>query len=176
MVEADGGNAANVEMVDVGWDLIPAIATKKTDALIGAYINHEKLLLEKEGHPMRTINPAEFGVPDYYELVLVASEKGLKEKPDVFKKFLEAAAKGQKFVQENPEEGLSILLNHEDKTSPLEKDIETKSLEILLPLMDAGDNQISYQDKETWEKITQWLHENKVIQKEINPEEAFINF
>jgi putative hydroxymethylpyrimidine transport system substrate-binding protein len=175
MVEADGGEVEKVEMVDVGWDLIPAIATKKTDALIGAYINHEKLLLDKEGHPMRTINPADFGVPDYYELVLVASEKGLKEKPEVFKKFLEAAAKGQKFVQENPEEGLSILLEQEDKTSPLDKEIETKSLEILLPLMDAGDKPFGYQDPATWEKIAEWLHDNKVINSKVNTEEAFIN-
>src|SRR4051812_22427340 len=137
MVKSDKGNAEKIKMVDVGWDLIPAMATKKTDALIGGYINHEKLLLEKEGHPMRTLNPADYGVPDYYELVLVASEKGLKAKPEVFKKFMTAIGEGQKFVKAHPNEGLDVLLKHEEKSSPLEKDIETKSLEMLVPLMDA---------------------------------------
>ncbi|WHY79798.1 ABC transporter substrate-binding protein [Neobacillus sp. WH10] len=176
MVKADGGDEKKVKMVDVGWDLIPAMATKKTDALIGGYINHEKLLLEKEGHPIRTLNPADYGVPDYYELVLVASEKGLKEKKDVYKKFIAAITKGQKFVTDHPKEGLSILMKHEDKTSPLEKDIETKSLEILLPLMDAKDKPFGYQDLETWEKAAQWLKSNKMIKQEVNAKDSFINF
>jgi putative hydroxymethylpyrimidine transport system substrate-binding protein len=176
MVEADGGNAEKVKMVDIGWDLIPAMATKKTDALIGGYINHEKLLLEKEGHPMRTINPADYGVPDYYELVMVASEKGLKEKPEVFKKFMTAITKGQTYVQEHPEDGLSVLMDHEDKTSPLEKDVETKSLEILLPLMDAKEKPFGYQDPEVWKNTAQWLKVNKIIKETVQAEEAFINF
>lgn len=175
MVKTDGGDLEKVEMVDIGWDLIPAMATKKTDAIIGGYINHEKLLLEKEGHPVRTLNPADYGVPDYYELVLVGSEKGLKEKPEVFEKFMAAAAKGQEFVQGNPEEGLAILLKQEDKSSPLDKEIETKSLEILLPLMDAGENSFGHQDLETWKTVAEWLQKTNIIQKQINPEEAFIN-
>jgi putative hydroxymethylpyrimidine transport system substrate-binding protein len=176
MVKTDGGDAKKIKMVDVGWDLIPAMATKKTDALIGGYINHEKLLLEKEGHPMRTLNPADYGVPDYYELVLVGSEKGLKAKPEVFKKFMAAITKGQKYVQDHPEDGLSILMNHEDKTSPLEKDVETKSLEILLPLMDAKDKPFGYQDPQTWKNTAQWLKDNKVIKENVNADDAFINF
>ncbi|WP_181444540.1 ABC transporter substrate-binding protein [Bacillus sp. 03113] len=176
MVKYSGGNPEQVKMVDVGWDLIPAIATKKTDALMGAYINHEKLLLEKEGHPIRTFNPTEFGVPDYYELVFVASEKGIKDKPELYKKFMTAAAKGQKYVQDHPEEGLSILMKHEDKTSPLEKDIETKSLEILLPLMDAKNQSFGYQDPAIWEGAAKWLYDSKVIKKEVKTEDAFVNF
>jgi putative hydroxymethylpyrimidine transport system substrate-binding protein len=176
MVESDGGDAGKVKMVDIGWDLIPAMATKKTDALIGGYINHEKLLLEKEGHPMRTLNPADFGVPDYYELVLVASEKGLTEKPEVFEKFMVAITKGQKFVAAHPEEGLAMLMEHQDKTSPLENDIETKSLQVLLPLMDAKDEPFGYQDPKTWEKVSQWLKDTKMIKQNVKAEEAFINF
>ena len=176
MVKADGGDVGKVKMVDVGWDLIPAMATKKTDALIGGYINHEKLLLDKEGHPMRTLNPADYGVPDYYELVMVASEKGLKEKPEVFKKFMAAITKGQKYVQDHPEDGLSILMSHEDKTSPLEKDVETKSLQILIPLMDAKEKPFGYQDPQTWEKTAQWLKDNKVIKETVKAEGAFINY
>ncbi|MFK9090636.1 ABC transporter substrate-binding protein [Bacillus salipaludis] len=176
MVESDGGDAKKVKMVDVGWDLIPAMATKRTDALMGGFINHEKLLLEKEDHPIRTLNPADYGVPDYYELVLVASEKGLKGKKDVYKKFIEAITKGQKYVADHPEEGLSLLMKHEDKTSPLEGDIESKSLEILLPLMDAKEKPFGYQDPETWEKVSEWLKATKMIKSGVKAGDAFINF
>jgi putative hydroxymethylpyrimidine transport system substrate-binding protein len=176
MVKSDGGDPQKIKMVDVGWDLIPAMATKKTDALIGGYINHEKLLLEKEGHPMLALNPKEYGVPDYYELVLVGSEKELKAKPDVFKKFMAAIAKGQQYVQKNPEEGLSILLKNEDKSSPLDKDVETKSLQILLPLMDAKDKAFGYQDPQTWKNVAKWLQDNKVVKTNVTSKDAFVNF
>jgi putative hydroxymethylpyrimidine transport system substrate-binding protein len=176
MVKSDGGDPQKIKMVDVGWDLIPAMATKKTDALIGGYINHEKLLLEKEGHPMLALNPKEYGVPDYYELVLVGSEKELKAKPDVFKKFMAAITKGQQYVQQNPEEGLSILLKNEDKSSPLDKDVETKSLQILLPLMDAKDKAFGYQDPQTWKNVAKWLQDNKVVKTNVTSKDAFVNF
>ncbi|WP_066369285.1 ABC transporter substrate-binding protein [Neobacillus fumarioli] len=176
MIKTDGGDPNKVKMVDVGWDLIPAMATKKTNALIGGYINHEKLLLDKEGHPMRTLNPADYGVPDYYELVLAGSDKELKAKPEVFKKFMTAIREGQKYVTAHPNEGLSILMNHEDKSSPLQKDIETKSLQILLPLMNAGNNPFGYQDPQTWDKVANWLADNKIIKNNIKPSDAFINF
>jgi putative hydroxymethylpyrimidine transport system substrate-binding protein len=176
MVRTAGGNPQRIKMVDVGWDLIPAMATKKTDALIGGYINHEKLLLEKEGHPMRAFNSTEFGVPDYYELVFVASEKGIKEKPEIYKKFMAAASKGQQYVQGHPQQGLSILMKQEDKSSPLDKEVETKSLQILLPLMDAKDKPFGYQESATWENVTKWLYDNKVLKNGVKASDAFVNF
>jgi len=176
MVQSDGGNASKVKMVDVGWDLIPAMAAKRTNALIGGYINHEKLLLDKHGNPMRTLNPADYGVPDYYELVMVGSEKELKERPEVFKKLMTAIREGQKYVAAHPEDGLSTLLKHEDKSSPLDKEVETKSLQILLPLMDAKDKPFGYQDPESWSKVAEWLKENNVIKTNVKAKDAFVNF
>jgi len=176
MVKTDGGNPQGPKMVDVGWDLIPAMATKKTDALIGGYINHEKLLLDKEGHPMRAFSPTDYGVPDYYELVLVGSEKELKEKPEVFKKFMAAISKGQKYVQQHPNQGLSFLMKNEEKSSPLDKAVETKSLQILLPLMDAKNEAFGHQDSAVWENVAKWLYDNKIVKQPVNAKDAYINF
>jgi putative hydroxymethylpyrimidine transport system substrate-binding protein len=176
MVKTAGGNPQGVKMVDVGFDLIPAMATKKTDALIGGYINHEKLLLDKEGHPMKAFNPTEFGVPDYYELVLVTSDKEIQEKQDLLKKFNAAIVKGQKYVQDNPAAGLDLLLKHEDKSFPLDKEVETKSLQILLPLMDAKDKPFGYQDPQSWDNVGKWLLDNKLIKSPIKSSDVFMNF
>lgn len=176
MVKFDGGDEEKIKMVDVGWDLIPALTAKRTDALIGGFINHEKLMLEKEGHPIRALNPKNYGVPDYYELVFVGSEKGIKGNPELYKRFIKAAAIGQQYVQDHPSKGLAILLKHEDQTSPLEKDVETKSLQILLPLMDAKDKTFGYQDASTWENVDKWLYDNKVIKTKVDSKNAFINF
>ncbi|QAY68470.1 ABC transporter substrate-binding protein [Paenibacillus protaetiae] len=175
MVQTDGGNPDKVKLVDVGFDLIPAIATKQTDAIIGGFINHEKLLLAKEGHPVADLDPAKYGVPDYYELVFTASDDTLASKSDAIKRFMAAAAKGQQYVKDHPAEGLGILLKHEDKTSPLDKDVETESLQILLPLMDAGDKPFGYQDPESWAKVQAWLQSNGLLDPSVKAEDAFVN-
>ncbi len=175
MVKSDGGDPSKLKMVDVGFDLIPAITSKRTDSIIGGYINHEKLLLEKNGHPVTAFDPTKYGVPDYYELVFVAGEKALKQNKDMYKKFMTAAVKGQQYVQEHPEEGLGILLKHENKSFKLEKDVETKSLQILLPLMDAKDKPFGYQDLSSWKNVEKWLYDTKKLKKQVKPEDAFVN-
>lgn len=175
MVDHDGGSIKNVKMTDVGFDLMPAVSTNKVDGIIGGYINHEKILLGKEGHPMRAINPAKYGVPDYYELVLVASSQGLEEKKGVYKKFWKAVSEGQQYVQKNPEQGLQILLDHENQDFKLDKQVEKESLNILLPLMDAKDEPFGTQDEKTWQDVADWLYKTDVVKKKVNIKDAFVN-
>ncbi|MFY4776958.1 ABC transporter substrate-binding protein [Metabacillus sp. RGM 3146] len=175
MVKADGGNPDKVMMTDIGFNLIPSMVTNKIDSLMGGFINHEKLLLDKEHHPVRTLDPTKYGVPDYYELVLAASERSLKEKPQVYKKVMAAMTKGQQYVEKHPEEGLSILMNHEEESSPLDKEVETKSLKILLPLMEEKGKPFGYQEEETWNNVSQWLYDNKITKNKVDAKSAFRN-
>ncbi|GAB6991947.1 ABC transporter substrate-binding protein [Paenibacillus pini] len=175
MVRAEGGDPAKLNYVDVGWDLIPSMTTKKVDAIIGGFVNHEKLLLEKEGEKLQTFDPAEYGVPDYYELVLAASEEGLRNKGDAIKKFLQAATKGQEYTAQHPDESLQVLLDKQDKEFPLDPEIERKSLEVLLPLMDAGAEPFGSQTEASWNSAIDWLTNHQLMKKEIKANEAFRN-
>lgn len=175
MIQHDGGDPQTSKLIDIGFDLIPAITTGNVDGIMGGFINHEALILAKEGHPVTTINPTEYGVPDYYELVLVASEESVQSSAVHLTKFMAAITKGQQFVQEHPEEALTLLFKHEDATSPLDKEIETQSLQVLLPLMDAGSQNFGYQDLASWEKVHQWLTDNGLLLKEVTTEDSFIN-
>ncbi|MEW4286548.1 ABC transporter substrate-binding protein [Priestia koreensis] len=175
IVSKDGGDAKKVKMIDVGFNLIPAVATNKTDGIIGGYINHEKLLLEKEGHHVRVFNPADYGVPDYYELVFAASDQSLKKNKRMYEKFMKAATKGQQYVQQHPKEGLKILLDHEDQSSPLDKRIEKKSLAILLPMMTDKTKPFGYQDQEIWEKTSKWLLQQGMLKQNVSPDDVFVN-
>lgn len=175
MVEADGGDPSKLNYVDIGWDLIPAMTTSRVDAIIGGYINHEKLLLEKEGEKLTVFNPADYGVPDYYELVLTASEKELDSKGDTIKRFLAAAAKGQAYTASHPDEALKLLLDKQSEDFPLDAEIEKHSLTILLPLMDAGDEPFGNQSEDSWNKVIGWLTEHDQLAKPVTATEAFRN-
>ncbi|GGF84376.1 ABC transporter substrate-binding protein [Paenibacillus albidus] len=175
MVTSDGGDANSVKLIDVGFDLVPAISTGQVEGIMGGFINHEQLILEQEGHPVTSLNPTDYGVPDYYELVLATSDQGLLKSEADFRKFLKAAAKGQQYVAEHPEDALALLLEHENETSPLDKNIEQKSLQILLPLMDAGDQPFGYQSPESWDKVHQWLTDNNLLSNEVKTQAAYAN-
>jgi len=175
MVKTDGGDPAKVHYVDVGWDLIPSMTTKKVDGIIGGYINHEKLLLEKEGEKLTAFDPAKYGVPDYYELVVTASEAGLERKGAAIKKFMEAAAKGQQYVAGHSDEALQLLLDRQDKEFPLDPEVEKASLNVLLPLMDAGSEPFGAQSEESWASVVGWLKEHGLLKKDVAAADAFRN-
>lgn len=173
MVKKDGGDPGKVKFIDIGFDLIPAMTTKKVDAIIGGFINHEKLLLEKDGVKLVAFDPAKYGVPDYYELVLAASDDGYKNKKDAIRKFWEAAAKGQEYTVKNPDKALKTLLAQQNKDFPLDPEVEKKSLDILLPLMDAGKDQFGSQTAESWKSVIDWLKQTGQLTSDVKLEDAF---
>ncbi len=175
MVKYDGGNPDKVKTTDVGFDLIPAITANKVDGIEGGYINHEKLLLEKEGHPVNTFNPAKYGVPNYYELIFITGERNLSKKKATIKKFWKAITKGQADVTKDPKAALNILYKHEDSAFPLDHQVESKSLNILLPLMNSNTEGFGHQDLAVWKNISDWLYSKKMIDKKIDVKKSFIN-
>lgn len=177
IIETDGGDPSKVNLVDVNWDLMPAITTGNADAISGGYINHERVLLERNDHPMRAFNPVDYGVPDYYELILVTSERLAENDPELVKTFVDILAKGFEYVQANPEEALDKLLERQDSSFPLEKEVERESLNILLPLMTSnGEAQFGEQSEQSWAAVIEWMKKTDLIQADIDPKDCFVAF
>jgi len=166
---------ADVKMTDISWDLVPALATKKTDAIAGGFVNHEKLLLEKEGIKVRYFAPQDFGVPNYYELVLITGEETAKNDAATVKAFWQALTKGQNWVKANPADALKLLLSKQDKTFPLEAAVEEASLKMLLPWMEDAGLPFGAQKAEDWKQVADWMVANGALKAGVNPEQAFVD-
>src|SRR5690606_9213804 len=115
MVETSGGDLHQVELIDVGFDLGAALISGQADAIIGAYINHEVPVLKQQGYTVHTFNPVDYGVPPFYEWVLVSSDNVWSEQEEIIRSFFRAVQKGYHYMKENPEESLDILLAHQDE-------------------------------------------------------------
>ncbi|WP_088102568.1 ABC transporter substrate-binding protein [Halalkalibacter urbisdiaboli] len=162
MVESDGGDFSKVDMIDVGFELGAAITSERADAIIGAYINHEYPVLKHEGYDISYFNPEEFGVPSYYELVLITNETMMNENSDLVDAFWRAAVKGYEETKANPEESLHVLLSNQDQANfPLIEEVEKESLEILLSKMESADEAFGSQEQEHWDEVKTWLDETK---------------
>lgn len=175
MVKQDGGDPSKVKMTDVGFDLMPALVSGKTDAVTGMYVNHEVPIMEQEGHDIGVLSPEDYGVPSYYELVAVTSDATWEKEKDQIEAFWRAARKGFDFTVDNPEESLQILLDNQDKSNfPLDPTIEKKSLEILLPKM-KSDQGFGSQEQSSWEETAKWLKDYELIKETPKAEDVFVN-
>lgn len=171
VIKQAGADDSGLVFTDIGFDIVPALTAKKVDAVVGGYINHELPILEKHGVSVNVFKPSEFGVPDYYELVLATSDDTLGKKQQAMEGFLRAIGKGQDYVKKNKEKALDLLLSKQASEFPLEEDIETKSLDILIPLMDAGEKPFGYQTVESWQTLIDWMKKEKLITADVKAEE-----
>src|SRR5690606_27050649 len=133
--EADGSALSEVELVNVGFDLVTALIGRKVDAIIGAYWVHESILAELEGHPVNIMRVEDWGVPDFYELVLVTSDGVAQEQPDLVRRFLRATARGYVDAAADPQRALDVLVKANPETR---RELEERGIQLLTPLWFEG--------------------------------------
>ena len=176
MMENDGSSIDKVNVVNVGFDLMSSMTTGNVDATFGCFINHEIPQLEKEGFEMGYFRPSDFGIPNYYSLVFVAGQDSVNNNPEKYHKFLRACSKGFYDMKNNPEDTLKILLaNQNEENFALDPDVETKSMEILLPLMEGEYDPFLSQDPDCYQENISWLKENGLIDKDITPDDIIVD-
>lgn len=175
-LENVGLSAEDCEFVDVGFDLMTAMTTEQVDATIGGLINHEVPQLEEEGFTVNYFSPTDYGVPQNYELVFLANEDAINDNPEKYKGFLRACQKGFEFMKENPEEALQILLdNQNEENFPLSKTVETKSMEVLLPIMETADAPFLSQDVAVWQENADWLADRGLLKEKTDVSSICVN-
>lgn len=170
MLEADGATLDDIELVNVGFDLVPAVASGRVDAVMGAYWTHETILAEREGFAVDLMRVEDWGVPSYYELVLVASETTVRDEPAMVRAFLGAVQRGYRSVIADPEAGLAALV----AASPeIEREVEVAGLALLLPVWSGGDDPFGMQRLERWQAYADWMAESDLIPGTLDPSAAF---
>lgn len=165
MIEYDGGNYDDVEMINVEFELGSSLISEQVDAVSGMFVNHEVPLLRSQGYEVNYLNPVDHGVPNYYEIVAVTSDETWENKQETLKAFWRAAQKGYDYMVENTEESLEILLDHQDDANfPLDIEVESESLKVLLPKMHT-DSSFGNQEQTSWDETAQWLKEYGLIEQ-----------
>lgn len=176
MVKEDGGDPNSVKIVDVGFELLSSMITKKVDATTGGLINHEVPVLKYEGHEVNYFDPSKYGVPNYYELIFVTSDNTLKEKPETLKKFMRASKKGFEFMKNNEDKSLKILMASQQKDNfPLIEAVEKESMDVLIPKMESKDKPFLSQDKKVWEDNIDWLYKKGLLKQKVKAEDFYVN-
>ncbi len=170
MLEADGADPKKVETVDVGFDLVPALVGKKVDAVIGAYWVHESIVAEQKGFPVNVMKVQDWGVPDYYELVLVAGDATVKNDPSVVQRFLRATVKGYEDAMKDHARAIDVLVKASPET---DRQLETKGIELLAPLWVDKSESFGAQKPERWQSYADWMKQRGLLKGDVAVADAY---
>lgn len=170
MLTADGADPAAVERVDVGFDLLPALVSGRAAAVMGAYWSHETIVAEQAGFPVDLLRVEQWGVPPYYELVLVASESTVAERPALASAFLRATQRGYAAAAADPTAALAALA----AASPeLDRAVEAAGLALLTPVWTEGVAVFGDQSPARWADYADWMAGQGLIPADLDPAAAF---
>ena len=176
IMKNSGASADDVEMIDVGFELMASMTTGQVDATIGCLVNHEVPQMEKEGFEVNYFFPDDFGVPQYYEGVFLANDTMIENEPEVLKGFLRACEKGFENFKNSPEEVLNVLLENQDEANfPLDPDVEKQSVETLLPLMETESAKFLSQTEQCWQENIDWLYDEGIISEKPDVSDVMVN-
>lgn len=176
IMEHEGEDFNKVTMVDVGFDLMSSMTTGNVDATIGCFLNHEVPQMEEEGFEVNYMNLDDYGVPTYYEGVFLANDDMITNDSETLEAFLRASAKGFEDMKNVPEEALEILLaNQNEENFPLSEEVEKKSMETLLPMMETAEVAFLTQTDTCWQENIDWMRERGLIDGEVTVDDVRVN-
>lgn len=166
-LQAAGVNPASVKEVNVGFNLVPAMLSKKVAATLGGYWNYEAIQLALlHRHPL-TIPIDRAGVPSYDELVLVVREDEARSRGQDLRSFMQALTRGERAVRANPQTAAALVV----KANPsLEGKLQLESIRQTLGAASPANASDPYgwQEPSAWASFGAWMLAHGLLQHNPN--------
>jgi putative hydroxymethylpyrimidine transport system substrate-binding protein len=159
-----GVDAATIKEVNVGFNLVPSLLSKKVDATLGAFWNVEGVQLQREHKDPTIIKMDEAGVPTYQELVFVAQMDSLREKGygRKMRRFFQALQLGAKAVKADPNVGADALVAAD---KDLDRATTLAQVKATVPVFFPENTAFpfGYMNADEWKAYGQWMLDNKLV-------------
>lgn len=161
----------DVKFTNVGYDALTGLLAGQLDAA-SVYYTNQPVIAENQGRKVNIMKVTDYGVPDYYDLVIVTNEDMIKNNPKVVERFLRAITKGYKEAAANPKEAIQLMAH-----SNPELDTAVANKEILLetPVWIANNGIFGWQEESRWLSFAQWMKDGGLLTKPVDARQAFTN-
>jgi putative hydroxymethylpyrimidine transport system substrate-binding protein len=164
---------SDVNEVNVGLNLLPALLGGRAQAILGGFSNVEGVDLAQRGENPRVVPVDQLGVPSYDELVLVAQRPRVDDDPDAIRVFLTALANGTRDAVANPAAATESILNAGKGLDPR---LTRAEMDATLPLLAATPGQsFGQMDGAKWELFAGWMAEHGLISDVPKADEVLTN-
>ncbi len=163
----------DVDQVDVGLNLLPALLSGRADAMLGGFLNVEGVDLAERGRDPRVVPVDRLGIPAYDELVLVASSDRLADDPQPIRLFIAALARGTEAAVADPAGATAALLRAGNGLDPK---LTRAEVARTLPLLaQRGSEEFGYMDPREWERFAAFFAERGLISDRPSADELLTN-
>jgi NitT/TauT family transport system substrate-binding protein len=161
---------SDVTLDAIGFNQVDLVAAGQQDIVVG-YAENEPIQLRAKGIPVTEIR-----VADYVELAsngILASEKVVKENPQLVRAFVGAFLKGLSDTIAKPEEALQISASYIPNFSDLDAKVQQQVLETSIEQWKT--DRLGYSDPQAWENMQNVLLDMGLITEKLDLSKAFTN-
>jgi putative hydroxymethylpyrimidine transport system substrate-binding protein len=162
IVARAGLQPSDINLVNVGFGLLPSLISGKAQAMLGGYSNVEGVDLRERGKDPVITPVDQLGVPTYDELVFVARRSTLEESGDKIRLFISALKRGTEAAVKSPAKATEAILA---ANKDLEPKLAAAEVEATLPLLGARTEgqPYGYMDPKEWEAFAAWMRDEELI-------------
>lgn len=161
---------SDVTLDSIGFNQVDLMAAGQQDIVVG-YAENEPIQLRARGIPVTEIR-----VADYVQLAsngILASEKVVKENPELVSAFVSAFLKGLSDTIANPDDALQMSESYIPNFADLDADVQKQVLETSIEQWKT--ERLGYSDPQAWENMQNVLLDMGLITEKMDLNRAFTN-
>ncbi len=151
----------DVKVESVGYDLVPALASGRADAIFGGSANIEGVRLQARGMEPVVTPVQKLGIPGYDELVWIAPSDLVAEDPKSVRAFDWAVGRGTAAALDDPK-GAAEEIDESVESTP-ESGLRTTAAEVkaTFPLLSKS----GYVNPDQASRLVDWMYEEGMIKR-----------
>ncbi|MEA2156450.1 MAG: putative hydroxymethylpyrimidine transport system substrate-binding protein [Solirubrobacteraceae bacterium] len=174
IIRQAGIDGSRVHSINLGFNLVPALVSKRVDAVLGMFWNVEGVQLAREHKDPKILRMEQIGVPTYNELIVVAREQDVRSRGPLLRRFMRALARGHQRLRSDIASGVDELV----KANPdLDSKLQRAQVKATLPVFFPADRKkpFGFQDPEQWRRYAAWMSDNGLLSQPQIAQRAFTN-
>ena len=153
----------SVKQRNVGFNLVPALASGKVDAILGGFWNYEAIDLEQRHKKPHVIRIENAGVPSYDELVFVANADALDREGPRIRSFIGALARGAAALRRDQSVGVDALVG---ANRDLDRKLQAASVRATLPrFLPPSGRPYGWLDPKSWAAFGEWMQAHDLTKR-----------
>ncbi len=163
-----GLTPADYTTVNVNFNLTSSLLSGQVDAVMGAFWNYELAELELEGVPGGYFALEEHGIPDYYELIVISSDRFDDANPGVSTRLVTALHRAIKFTRANPDYALELYFQANPE---VRRELDRRAFRATLPLFARSQTQ----SREKWQRFVDFSLKMGIIENPVRTDDLYRN-
>jgi putative hydroxymethylpyrimidine transport system substrate-binding protein len=152
----------SVKETNVGFNLVPAMLSRRVAATLGAFWNVEGVQLRQAGRRPTIVRMERVGVPTYDELILVARKDTLAERGDDVRAFVQALARGYEAARADPQAATDALVR---AVPDLDASFALASVKASMPAFFPRERgrPFGWQSPAAWDAYGRWMFDHELL-------------